>query len=40
MDLQNKILSTILDIQTNINDLDERMARIEIVQEKVNNKLD
>lgn len=40
MDLQDKILSTVLDIQANVKDLGERMGNVETVQEKVYNKLD
>ncbi len=40
MDLQDKILSTVLDIQQDVKDLSGRMARVETVQDRVYDKLD
>ncbi len=38
--MQDKILSTVLDIQGDVKDLRERMGNVERVQEKVYDKLD
>lgn len=35
MDIQDKILSTVLDIQSDVKNLTERMGKVESVQEKV-----
>ena len=40
MDLQDKILSAVLDIQVDVKDLKVRTSKIETVQEKVYDKLD
>ncbi|MBI5794400.1 hypothetical protein HZA87_04975 [Candidatus Uhrbacteria bacterium] len=40
MDLQDQILSVVLDTQREVKDLGVRMERVETVQEKVYNKLD
>lgn len=40
MDIQEKNLSTVLDIQSDIKNLNERMGKVESVQEKVYDKLD
>ena len=40
MDLQDKILRTVLDIQQDVKDLSGRMARVETVQDRVYDKLD
>lgn len=40
MDLQDKILSTVLDIQLDVKNLGVRISNVESVQEKVYNKLE
>lgn len=40
MDLQDKILSAVLDIQVDVKDLKSRMERSETLQERVYDKLD
>lgn len=40
MDLQDKILSAVLDIQENVKNLGDRVSRVEEVQGKVYDKLD
>ncbi len=40
MDLQDKILSAVLDIQVDVKDLKGRMERSEVLQERVYDKLD
>jgi predicted nucleic acid-binding Zn-ribbon protein len=40
MDIQDQILSTVLDTQGDVKDLKERVGKMESVQEKVYDKLD
>ena len=40
MDLQDKILSAVLDIQTDVKGLKERMESMEVVQNRVYDRLD
>lgn len=40
MDMQDKILSAVLDIQIDVKDVKERLGKVETVQEKVYDKLD
>lgn len=40
MDMQDKILSAVLDIQIDVKDVKERLGKVETVQDKVYDKLD
>ena len=38
--MQDKILSAVLDIQADVKDVKDRLGKVEVVQEKVYDKLD